>query len=71
METREQAPQEAQSIEEAVSRLLDGNQNAAIEFLRANPDDVSEFCLQVRDKYGDKDSTTPIMKLSMIIEKLL
>jgi hypothetical protein len=59
------------TVEEAVKCFQDDNRKATIEFLRNNGDDVGEFCLQVRDHYAEKDSTTPFLKLSILIKDLL
>lgn len=67
----EQAPQEPQSTEEAISRFINGDNNAAVSFLRAHRDETAEFCLQVRDTYQKHDTTTPFVKLAQLIESLL
>ena len=60
------------SVEEAVGRFVDNecDENDAINYLRANPDEVTEFCLQTFEAYrtGDK---TGMIKLGMIIKALL
>lgn len=70
-ESKEHGPQEPQSIEEAVRALIEGNEEAAIAYLRKNPDDTGEFCLQVRDSYSETDTSTPPLKLAGLIKKLL
>jgi len=71
MENLENAPQEPQSIEEAVSRFLDGDNSAAVSFLRAHKDEIVEFCLQIRDTYQKHDTATPFVKLAQLIKSLL
>jgi len=70
MEKFESAPREPQSTEEAVSRFLDGDNSAAVSFLRAHRDEIGEFCLQVRDSYQKQDAA-PFLKLSQLIRSLL
>ncbi|MFH1766901.1 MAG: hypothetical protein ABH826_02295 [Patescibacteria group bacterium] len=63
---------ELHSVEEAVEQLVGKfNEAAAIKFLRSNKGDIPEFCLQVKDRYSENDSTTPILLLASIIEKLV
>jgi hypothetical protein len=61
-----------ESVEEAVKLFVGGefDENDAINYLRANRGEVTEFCLQTFEKYqgGDKSG---IIKLGMIIDKLL
>jgi len=71
METKEFAPKEPQSVEDAARRFLDGDTNAAVSFLRAHRDEVGEFCLQIRDKYGEHDKSTPFLELARLIDSLL
>ena len=71
MEKIEYAPQEPKTIEEAVSLFIEGDNSAAISFLRSHKNEIGEFCLQVRDSYAESDKTTPFLKLSMLIEELL
>lgn len=71
MQSREHAPTEPLSVEEAKSRFLDGDTDAAIVFLRKNPLEIAEFCLLIRDTYADTDRATPFIKLARLIEKLL
>ena len=71
MEKIEHTPQEPKTTEEAVSLFLEGNNNAAISFLRTHRNEIGEFCLQIRDSYGENDKATPFLKLSMLIEELL
>ena len=71
MEPRESAPREPQSVQDAVSRLIGGDTEAAVAFLRANREEVAEFCLQVRDTYQESDTTTPFVQLALLIESLL
>ena len=71
MEKFERDPQEPQSTEEAVSRFLDGDNNAAVSFLRNHRDAIGEFCLQVRDTYQKHDTATPFLKLAELIDSLL
>jgi predicted transcriptional regulator len=71
MEKFERAPQEPQSTEEAVSRFLDGDNNAAVSFLRNHRDEIGDFCLQVRDTYQEHDTATPFLKLAELIDSLL
>lgn len=71
MEKIESAPQEPQSIEEAVSRFLNRDNNAAVSFLRAHRKDIGEFCLQVRDAYQKSDTTSPFLNLAQLIDSLL
>ncbi len=58
---------EPKSTKEAVSRFLDGDNDAIIP----HKDEIGEFCLQIRDSYTENDKTTPFLKLSMLIEELL
>jgi hypothetical protein len=72
METREFAPKEPQSVGEATRRFIeDEDIEAAIAFLRANREEVAEFCLQVRDRYAESDRTTPFVELTRLIQTLL
>ncbi|HBH46167.1 MAG TPA: hypothetical protein DDX47_02255 [Candidatus Jacksonbacteria bacterium] len=72
MENREFKPSnEPKSVEAAVRCFLDGDTNVAIAFLRANRDEITEFCLQVRDSYTESDRATPFAMLARLIEKLL
>ncbi|MBU1164887.1 hypothetical protein KKA15_05005 [Patescibacteria group bacterium] len=71
MEKFERAPQEPQSTEEAVSRFLDGDNNAAVSFLRNHRDEIGEFCLQIRDTYQKNDTATPFLELAKLIDSLL
>lgn len=78
MEKFEHAPQESQSTEkepqsteEAVSCFLNGDNNAAVSYLRNNRDEIGEFCLQVRDAYQEHDTTTPFLELAQLIDSLL
>ncbi len=71
MEKMEHAQQEPQSTEEAVSHFLDGDNSAAVSFLRAHRDEIGEFCLQVRDAYQKHDTATPFLKLAQLIDSLL
>jgi len=71
MEKFENAPQEPQSTEEAVSRFIDGDNDAAVSFLRNHRDEIGEFCLQVRDTYQKHDTATPFLKLAQLIDSLL
>lgn len=72
METKEFAPKEPQSVEDAARRFIeDYDTEAAATFLRANREDVGEFCLQVRDRYAERDRTTPFLELARLIQSLL
>jgi hypothetical protein len=72
MEKREFAPKELQSVADAVSRFIeDDDVNAAVTFLRANREEVGEFCLQVADRYAINDRTTPLLELARLINSLL
>lgn len=67
----EHAPREPQSAEEAVSRFLNGDEDAAVSYLRGHKQDVADFCLRVKETYNTNDSTTPILMLGRLIESLL
>ena len=71
MEKIEHTPEEPQSTKEAVSRFLDGDNNAAVSYLRNHHDEIGEFCLQVRDTYQTHDTATPFLKLAQLIDSLL
>ena len=71
MEKTELAPQGPKTTEEAVSLFLEGNNRAAISFLRTHRDKVGEFCLQIQDSYSENDKATPLLKLSILIDELL
>jgi len=64
-------PNEQLALEVVVSRFIDGDDEIAISYLRGHRDEIGEFCLQVRDTYLEKDRSTPFLKLSMLIDKLL
>lgn len=69
---REHAPQvEPASVEDAVSRFIEGDTQAAIAFLRKNREEVGEFCLQIRDRYSETDTATPFLEISKLIQALL
>ena len=59
------------NVEEAVKCFQDGKTKEAIMYLRENRNDISEFCLQIKDCYSEKDTTTPILKLAQLIDELL
>lgn len=59
------------TVEEAIKCFHDDNYEATINFLRNNRDEIGEFCLQIRDSYNEGDKSTPFLRLSMLIEKLL
>jgi|GEM_PF-563923 len=59
------------SVEEAVKCFLDGKDDETISFLRNNKGEISEFCLQIRDSYGEDDKITPFMLIARLIERLL
>lgn len=71
IEPRESAPRGPQFIEEALSRFLDGETDAAVTYLRQHREEVSEFCLRVREQYAETDRATPILELARLIEALL
>ncbi len=71
MENREFVPQEPKTVEEATRRFLDDDTEGAITFLRANREEVAEFCLQVRDAYSESDRATPFVRLAQLIDSLL
>lgn len=50
--------------------LSEYDYSQAVMFLRANPDEISNFCLELRDSYAQSD-VTPIIHLSEIIKLLL
>ncbi|MBI2055932.1 MAG: hypothetical protein HYT37_00945 [Candidatus Sungbacteria bacterium] len=58
-----------ESIVEAYSREHDVTE--VIIYLRAHKEDIGEFCLQLRDLYGEKDTSTPYLLIANILEKLL
>lgn len=62
----------SQSVEEITKQFTQGdlNENQVIDYLRANRNDVTEFCLQTFEAYQSGDKTG-IIKLGMIIEELL
>ncbi len=61
-----------QTVEDAVKLFISGEYNEieTIKYLRANREEINEFCMQTYESYqsGDKSG---IIKLGMIIEKLL
>jgi len=63
--------EEPQPVDEMVLKFLDGDMQTTIAFLRAHPDQVSEFCIRVKETYREDDSLTPVIKLSMLIQELL
>lgn len=60
-----------EELNEAVEKFIDGNMEQTIAFLKENKKLVSEFCLKLKDRYGINDSTTPVLELSRLIERLL
>ena len=67
-------PNEQLQIEDVVSHFINGDNGdmeLTISYLRTHRDEIGEFCLQVRDTYLEKDRSTPFLKLSMLIDKLL
>lgn len=59
------------TVEEAVKCFHDDKYDDAINFLRNNRKEIGEFCLQIRDSYGENDKSTPFLRIAMLIEKLL
>ncbi len=61
-----------QKVEDAVDAFINGevDELKIIDYLRANRDNITEFCLQVNESYQSGDKTGTI-KLATIIEKLL
>lgn len=58
-------------VEEVVARFVDKyDDDIAIAYLKANPDDATDFCLQTFESYqsGDKSGVT---RIGMLMEKLL
>ena len=48
-----------------------GNKKDALNFLKANPDKTTDFCLQIHDRWGEKNTTSAVMDISRLIEALL
>ncbi len=71
MKEFENPPQQPQSTEEAVSAFLEGDNDAAVSYLRSNRDEIGEFCLQVRDTYQEHDTNTAFLQLAQLIDSLL
>lgn len=65
------------TVEEAVKCFLEdenerkNNYENVINFLKNNPEEIGEFCLQIRDIYGEKDRSTALILVAILIEKLL
>lgn len=65
------------TVEEAVKYFLEdiagskNNYENVINFLKNNPEEIGEFCLQIRDIYGEKDRSTALILVAILIEKLL
>ena len=60
-----------QNVEEAVKVLIGENKTEeAVQFLRENPDEITEFCYQVFESYQEGDKTG-LAQISKIIEELL
>lgn len=65
-------PENRKTVEEAVREYANtGDVESAVAFLKTNKGEVTEFCLQLRDRYGEKDTTTAILLIARILEKLL
>jgi hypothetical protein len=71
IEKFEKAPKEPQTTEHVVSQFINGNNEVAISFLKDNKNEIGEFCLQVRDAYGENDKSTPFLKLAEIINLII
>lgn len=59
------------TVEDAVNSFLQEKYDDVINFLKNNREEIGEFCLQVKDSYGENDKSTPLLMMAVLIEKLL
>lgn len=59
------------NVKDAVNSFLQEKYDDVINFLRNNRGEIGEFCLQVKDSYGENDKSTPLLMMAVLIEKLL
>ena len=58
------------TVEEAVKAFQHENEDGAIDYLRRNQGDVTEFCYQIFESYQEGDKTG-LVELGMLIKRLL
>lgn len=71
MKTFSESQPNPEAIIGAVKSFIEGDYASVVTFLRSNPDEIGEFCLQVRDTFPENDRTTPFLLLSGLIKSLL